>query len=235
MIHCYFGDDTQQARKEARGFFERLRAEYPDATTSYFDDTLFSLPSAIDAFTSENLFGGENILYFDGILDHPDGESFYRTILKKTEHHIIVREMALTKDLQVFFERISEIKDFPLAKKFERRVDSFPVTNALAARDKKLSWVEFEKIRRAGLAMEEVHGTIFWGFKTMLIVSMLDKQSALRAGVKESSYRSYSSTAKNYTPNELKDKLTTLKDIYHKGHRGEGSIEELLEAFILSN
>lgn len=235
MIHCYFGEDTQQARREARAYFERLRAEYPIATTSYFDDTLFNLSHAIDAFTAENLFGGENILYFDGILDSPDGESFYRTILKETQHHVIIREMAINKDLRAFFERISEVKDFPLQKKFEKRIDSFPVTNALAVRDKKLSWVEFEKVRRAGIVMEEVHGTIFWGFKTMLIASILDKQGAIRAGVKESSYRSYSPLSKNYSIQELKDKLTILKEIYHKGHRGEGNIEELLEEFILNN
>ncbi len=235
MIRCYFGDDTQRARMEARAFFEQLRAESPSAHASYFDDTLFDLTGAVDAFTSESLFGGENILYFDGILDHPDGESFFRTVLRETDHQVIIREVAPGKDLKAFFERLGEVKEYPLAKKFESRIDSFGVVNALARKDKKASWVEFEKVRKAGSAMEEVHGTVFWGFKTMLITSILPKPAALRCGVKESSYRTYSTLAKNFTLHELKDKVTTLKEIYHKGHRGEGGLEELLEEFILNN
>lgn len=235
MIRCYFGDDTQRARMEARAFFEQLRAESPAAHASYFDDTLFNLTGAVDAFTSESLFGGENILYFDGILDHPDGESFFRTVLKETDHRVIIREAAPGKDLRAFFERLGEVKEYLLAKKFEARIDSFGVVNALARKDKKASWVEFEKVRKAGSAMEEVHGTLFWGFKTMLIVSMMPKPAALSCGVKEPSYRTYSIFAKNYSVQELKDKVAVLKDIYHKGHRGEGGLEEHLEEFILNN
>lgn len=235
MIHCFFGEDSQKARKEARVLFERLRSDNKSATASYFDDILFDMSAATDAFTSENLFGGQNILYFDGILEHTDGESFYRTILKKTEHDVVIREVSPSKDLSVFFERLGEVKLYPLMKRFEKRVDSFPVANALGARDKRASWVEFEKVRRSGTAMEEMHGTIFWAYKTMLIARLLDKKDALRGGVKETSYRTYSAHAQGYTIDELKDKITLLKDIYHKGHRGEGEMEDLLEQFILSN
>ena len=199
MIHSYLGEDTMRARKEARALFENLRAENPGSTAAYFDDTLFDMTLAADAFTAESLFGGENILYFDGILDHPDGELFYRTIMKENEHQVIIREVSPGKDLRVFFERLGEVKDFSLIKKFEKRADSFAVVSALAARDKKASWVEFEKIRRRGSAMEEVHGMVFWGFKTMYLATLLDKQAAIRSGVKENSYRTYSVYAQNYS------------------------------------
>ncbi len=235
MIRSYVGEDTGRARKEARSYFELERAENPAAIAAYFDDALFDFSAAVDVFTSESLFGGENILYFDGILDHPDGEVFYRTILKETAHTVIIREASPSKDLLAFFQRLGELKEYSVLKKFEKRVDSFAIVNALARRDKKASWVEFEKVRKAGSAMEEVHGTVFWGFKTMLIASVMDKQAAIRSGVKEPSYRTYSVLAKNYSILELKDKMSSLKDIYHKGHRGEGALEELLEEFILSN
>lgn len=235
MIHCFFGEDTQKARQAARELFEQLRNDNKSATASYFDDVLFDISAATDAFTSENLFGGQNILYFDGILEHADGETFYRTILQKTEHDVIIREVAPSKDLLAFFERLGVVKLFPLQKRFEKRVDSFPVANALGARDKRASWVEFEKVRRSGAAMEEIHGTIFWAYKTMLITRLLDKKDALRSGVKDTSYRTYNAHAQGYTIDELKDKILLLKDIYHKGHRGEGEIEDMLEQFILSN
>ncbi len=235
MIQCFFGEDTRKSRSEARALFEQLRVEYPTAISAYFDDVLFNMSAATDSFTSENLFGGQNILYFDGILDSAEGESFYRTVLQKTDHHVIIREFSPTKDLLAFFERLGEVKNYPLPKLFERRIDSFPVANALGARDKKASWVEFEKVRRSGAAMEEIHGTLFWAYKTMFIVSVLDKKDSLRSGVKETSYRTYGAYARNYTASEIKDKLALLKDIYHKGHRGEGDFEDLLEDFILNN
>jgi DNA polymerase III delta subunit len=235
MIRFFIGDDTQKSRTAARTLFEKLRFEDSSATTGYFDDLLFDITLATEAFTAENLFGGGTILYFDGILEHSDGERFYKSILKETGHNVIVREMAPSKDLRAFFGRLGEVKEFTQAKVFERRVDSFAVANALGARDKKASWVEFEKVRKSGAAMEEVHGTIFWAFKTMLISSVLNKQEALRSGVKETSYRTYHAHSKNYSADEIRNKLAVLKDIYHKGHKGEGDMDELLEEFILHN
>jgi hypothetical protein len=235
MIRFFLGEDTQESRKKGRALFERLREEHPSHNAAYFDDVFFDPTLATESFSGENLFGGQNILYFDGILDHPDGESFYRNVLRATDHEVIVRERAPNKDMITFFERLGETSHFPLTKVAEKRMTSFAIADALGSRDKRSSWVEFEKVRRAGIAMEEVHGTIAWGFKSMLCTLLMDKQSATRTGMKEYTYRTYSAYAKNYGLDELKDKLTELKEIYHKGHRGEGELEELLEHFILNN
>ncbi len=235
MIHFYLGSDTQYARMKAREYFEHIRNENPSSHVSYFDDILFDLRLATEAFNGESLFGGRNIMYFDGILEHSEGEVFYRTILKETDHDVIIREASLSKDLLGFFERLGEIKDFTIKKPVEKRMTSFAITDALGARDKKMSWVEFEKVRRDGGVMEEVHGTIFWGYKSMLMATLLNKQDALRGGMKEYTYRTYSDYAKNYKESELKDKIKELKEIYHKGHRGEGDMENMLELFILKN
>jgi DNA polymerase III delta subunit len=235
MIRCFVGEDTVRARKDARSLFERLREEDPSAGAAYFDDLLFDPALAADALTAENLFGGKNILYFDGILEHPEGESFYRSVLRETTHEVIVREEEPTSDLLAFFERTGTVEHYPIAKQAERREDSFAVAAALGARDKKRSWVEFEKARKKGLAMEEIHGTIFWAYKTMLLTLLLDKSAAAKAGVKDHSYRTYHSYAKNYSVQEIKDKISVLKDIYHRGHRGEGDLEDSLENFILEN
>ena len=157
MIRSYLGEDTQRARREARALFENLRAENPGSTAGYFDDTLFDITLAVDAFTAESLFGGENILYFDGILDHPDGELFYRTIMKETEHQVIIREVSPGKDLRVFFDRLGEVKDFSLVKKFEKRADNFAVVNALAATGRRAeARTLFERL----LACRNAHGLL---------------------------------------------------------------------------
>ncbi len=233
MIEVFTGEDTQKARKAARDAFDALREENPGAQVAHFNDVSFEMALAIDAFTSENLFGGGNILYFDGILDHPEGESFYRTTLKATDHLVLIRETALPKDLLAFFERIAEIKQFDPVKKFEKRENSFAIADAVGARDKKRAWVEFEKVRRRGAAMEEVHGTIFWAFKSMYLAITLEKVDALKAGMKEFTYRTYYTFGKKYLIPELEGKLTELKDMYHLAHRGEGELDIALEQFLL--
>ncbi len=233
MIEVFVGEDTQRARKEARESFERAKSEYPDALISVFDDVSFDPDGARDAFASENLFGGINILYFDGILDDPLGESFYRNTIQDTTHLIIIREKMIPKDLLVFFQRIAQIKDFSLIKKVENRDNGFAIADAVGVRDKKRAWVEFEKLRRHGAAMEEVHGTIFWAFKSMYITQVLSKSDALATGMKEFTYRNYYGFAKKYLKKELEDKLSELKDMYHHGHRGEGELEVLMEQFLL--
>ena len=233
MIQLFIGEDTQKARKEARECFERAKDEYPEALISVFDDVSFDSALATDAFVSENLFGGINILYFDGLLDNGKGESFYRNTIQDTTHLVVIREKVMPKDLLVFFERISEIKEYPLIKKIEKRENSFAIADAVGARDKKRAWVEFERLRRHGGAMEEVHGTIFWAFKSMHIALVLPKADALATGMKEFTYRNYYGFAKKYLKKELEDKLSELKDIYHMGHRGEGELGVLIEQFLL--
>lgn len=233
MIQLFIGEDTQKARKEARESFERAKSEYPEALIAVFDDVSFDPDGARDAFVSENLFGGINILYFDGVLEDLEGESFYRNTIQETMHLVIIREKMMPKDLLLFFQRIAEIKDYPLIKKIEKRDNSFAIADAVGARDKKRAWVEFEKLRRHGASMEEVHGTIFWAFKSMHIALVLPKGDALATGMKEFTYRNYYGFAKKYLKKELEDKLSELKDIYHMGHRGEGELEMLMEQFLL--
>lgn len=233
MIQVFIGEDTQKARKEAKEIFERAKTEYPDALISVFDDVSFDPDTARDAFASENLFGGINILYFDGVLDDPFGESFYRNTIQDTTHLVLIREKFIPKDLLVFFQRIAQIKDFSLSKKIEKCDNGFAIADAVGARDKKRAWVEFEKLRRHGAVMEEVHGTIFWAFKSMHLALVLPKADALATGMKEFTYRNYYGFAKKYLKKELEEKLNELKDMYHHGHRGEGELEVLIEQFLL--
>ena len=233
MIQLFIGEDTQKARKEAREIFDSYRYDNPDALISRFDDVTFDYDMAQDAFISENLFGGANLLYFDGILDHPLGESFYRNFITETTHIVVIREKELPKDLLLFFQRIAEIKAFSLIKKAQMRENSFAIADAVGSRDKKRAWVEFEKIRRSGSPMEEVHGTIFWAFKSMYIALTLSKSETVTTGMKDFTYRNYYTFAKKYLKKELEDKLRELKDMYHLGHRGEGELGILLEQFLL--
>lgn len=233
MIRAYIGEDTQKAREVMRSAIEQEQKESSDVLVSRFNDVGFDIALATEALTAQNLFGGGNIVVFEAILDHPDGEAFYRTMLPQTQNTVFLRETVVNKDFLAFLKDIAEVMEFTLVKKFKKPENSFAIADAIGARDKKAAWVEFEKVRRQGAAMEEVHGTIFWAVKSMYIAATVTKEEAIATGMKEFTYRTYLNFAKKYLVPELKEKLGELKEMYHRAHRGEGDLDTALELFLL--
>lgn len=205
----------------------------PDALVTRFDDISFDPTLAGEALVSQNLFGGGNIVVFDGILDISEGENFYRTMLPGTQNTVFIREGEVGKEFLSEFKKMAEIMEFTPVKKFKKPENSFAIADAIGARDKKATWVEFEKVRRRGGAMEEVHGTIFWAFKSLYITATASKEDALLSGMKDYTYRTYLNFSKKYLVPELKTKLGELKEMYHLAHRGECDLEAELELFLL--
>jgi len=210
-----------------------LLQQNPDALVTHFNDLSFDPTLAGEALVSQNLFGSGNIVVFDGILDTPLGEDFYKTMLSGTQNTVLIRESEVSKEFLPEFKKMAEIMDFAPVKKFKKPENSFAIADAIGARDKKMTWVEFEKTRRRGAAMEEVHGTIFWAFKSLYIAATSSKEEALLSGMKDYTYRTYLNFSKKYLVPELKTKLGELKEMYHLAHRGECDLEAELELFLL--
>ena len=234
MISVFLGSDSVAARTAAMQAFIAAQQDDPGALVTRFDDLTFDLAAARERLNAESLFGGGNILFLDGIMDHADGEEFYRTVLAETPHVVIIREGVVGKDILAFFDRIATLHTFDQRTAPENSVaNNFALTDALGARNKKQAWVEFELARRSGRVMEEVHGTIFWIWKSMYLAATQEKATVLRTGMKEYPYAKALKFSKNYDLAELDKGLRNLKDMYHQAHRGEGDLEYLIERFIL--
>lgn len=233
MINAFIGTDTQKAREAMRAAVDRECAQSSDILVTRFTDVAFDAEVAGEALGAQNLFGGGNIVVFESLLDHPLGEEFYRTMLPKTQNTVFLRETEGNKEFLVFLSRIATVSEFVPVKKFKKPENSFAIADAIGARNKKTAWVEFEKVRRQGAAMEEVHGTIFWAVKSMYIVATQTKEEAMATGMKDYTYRTYLDFSKKYLVAELREKLGELKEMYHRAHRGEGELETGLELFLL--
>lgn len=237
MIKFYVGEDTYNARKLLREEVELARKESPYALYVRFDETSFDPESVHDAFSGGGMFNPWNILIFEDISEHADGESFYENLLPQfigTEHRVYILEKKLTKKILEKFKDKAIISEFTPPKKREIAQNNFAIADAIGAKDKKNIWVEFEKARRSGRATEELHGTIFWAFKSLYICGTMQKEEALASGVKEYTFRTYKNYSKNYLVNDLKKILTQLKEMYHDAHRGEGDLGLALERMLLS-
>lgn len=236
MIKFYIGDDTHRARKAIRDETELARKESPYSLYSRFDETSFDLARAREALSGGGMFSEWNILIFEDILAHEDGATFFEDILPHfvdTEHHVYVQEKKLLKKILEKYNNRATVLEFNAPKKVEVAQNDFAIANAIGAKDKKNIWVEFEKLRRSGREMEEVHGMIMWAFKSLYICRTMEKEDALASGMKEYPFRIYKNYSKNYLTQDLEKKLTELKEIYHDAHRKNGDLGIALERFLL--
>ncbi len=233
MIRAYIGAETQKARKAMSAALSELLKTHPEALVTRFNDTSFDPQLAAEALASQNLFGDGNIVVFDGLLDVNEGEVFYKTMLSGSQNTVLLRENDVGKELLTVFQKIGEVEVYAPVKKIYKPENSFAIADAVGAKDKKAAWVEFEKVRRRGSAMEEVHGTIFWAFKSMYIAATASKEEALATGMKDYTYRTYLNFSRKYLSADLKEKLGELKEMYHRAHRGEGDLDISLELFLL--
>lgn len=237
MIKFYLGEDSHGARKALREQVDLARRESPYSLYVRFDETSFDAGNIRDAFSGGGMFNPWNILIFEDILDNEEGVSFYEKILPQyidTEHHVYVREKKLTKKILEKFNNKATILEFAAPKKKEAVENNFAIADAIGMKDKKNIWVEFEKARRGGRAMEELHGTIFWAFKSLYICRTLERDDAIASGMKEFTFRTYKNYSKNYLTHDLEKIMTQMKEMYHDAHRGEGDLGIELERLLLT-
>lgn len=233
-IRIFLGDDTKRSREALRHVLDEAKAKDPNALVSRFDDASFDPAFLHEALLNQSIFGGGNIVVIDGILDHELGAEFYRetTGLKDTMNSVFIRETAPSKEIKDLLKQIGEIEEFPLRKIIEKK-NNFALADAIAMRDKRSAWVEFTKSQRAGAAMEEVHGMVFWAIKALYLCATQTKEEATKAGVKEYTYRTYQPRAKNFLAHELEENLAELKGMYHRAHQGDADLGIFLEQFLL--
>jgi DNA polymerase III delta subunit len=233
-IHIFLGDDGVRSGDALRRAVDAAKAKDPNALVSRFDGVAFDPALLREALVNQSIFGGGNIVIIDNICEHKEGEEFYREMEKweGITNTVFIRERACPKDILSLLKSAGVIEEFPLKKVSEQK-NAFAIADAVAMRDKRSAWVELVKLERAGAAMEEVHGMIFWAVKSLYICATQTKDEALKAGVKEFTYRTYQPRSKKFLVSELEEWLGELKEMYHRAHQGDAELSLFLEQFLL--
>jgi len=107
----------------------------------------------------------------------------------------------------------------------------FSLGDALGKRDRKNLWILYEKAIASGISPEEIHGTLFWQVKSMILSK--SAKDAEEAVLKPYVFKKSNSYAKNFTSEELFAISSKLVDIYHEARRGVHDFGIALELFIL--
>lgn len=110
---------------------------------------------------------------------------------------------------------------------------SFAFADALFSKNKALAWQEFQKLKEAGVAGEEIHGVMWWQLKSMFLTMM--SKSAAEAGISPFVFTKSKKMCQTWDIQDLHNLSNQIVEIYHKSHRGECDLMIEIERVVLGD
>jgi len=108
----------------------------------------------------------------------------------------------------------------------------FALQDAIGERNIKKIWIEYEKLRLAGIEAERIIHNIISKVKDMLAISLGASKEDL--GIKKDyPYNKSKKDLKNWKKEELKSLFTKLVEIYHRSRMGDDDLDMTIEKTIL--
>ena len=238
MIYLLHGEDRVMAREKMHTLVDSLRAKKPDASLFKMDGEHFSGAQLEEFILGAGLFEQKYIVVLDNLFEKKEAKE---DVMKKvkdigvSENIFIILESKLDKKTTTKIEKSAEkVQEFAKEAKTKKKdeFNIFSLTDAIGRRDRKKAWVLFQQAVLGGVAVENIHGTIFWGVKSMLLAS--EAKTAKEAGLNPFVFSKSISFAKNFGDGELENISSRLVSIYHDARRGGTELSVSLETFILS-
>lgn len=238
MLYVIHGKETQKSRKKLTELVDSLLKKRPDASLFRLNSENWSQSALDELIQSQGLFLPKYIIVLDQLLANADSAATVLDRIKElaqSEHVCILFEEKLKaadkKTLEQHAEKVMEYgaDDAAPAKKESPR--TFALADAIATKDTKRAWVVFQELMNNGAVAEEVHGVLWWQFKSVLLAR--DATSAKDAGLSPFVYQKSARAADSWKAGELESVLDRLMHMYHQAHRGEIDFMVELEKFVL--
>ena len=163
--------------------------------------------------STPSMLGDSRTFILEGALTGELGEEFLALTegLQKSPHTFVFQEeKLLKKPLDFLAKKGVAVERLPEEKK-EEVFNVFSIANAFAARDRKKMWLLLGEALRADVAPEALAGMLHWKVRDLLAKNAPGK----------------------FTQTELKTISRELVTLYHEAHKGGGSLDLLLERFVL--
>lgn len=236
MIFFYYGTDREKIQKTARATFEALQKKKPDASFVSFGVENIDENMLQEITASQGLFERKVVAKIADVLDDKEkGDLILKFLkeMKSTDNIIVWSEGEVNKaSLEKIKKYTEKVEEFGVKQKAEKKFPSiFKMTDAIGDKDKKNAWALLRNELDQGTADEEIHGTIFWQMKSILLAKKT--KSADEVGLNPYVYGKAKSFSRNWEEGELNTAISTLVDMYHKAHRGEVDFEVELERWVL--
>ena len=238
MLYVYYGKDVDTARTKVQVTVANMLAKSPDAL--YFRITNDDLGGYnFDELTgSQALFKNEYVVVLDTLFSTKEGEEIVLHNLAKiaeAPHPFFVLDAALTapikKKLEKHAIKVHEFKEANTKK--ESKFNTFSLTDALGERDVKKLWSLFREAKKSGVSDEEIHGTLFWMLKSIVLAARA--KTADEAGMKPYPFNKAKNSLKNFSSIEvIEGHVRTLALLPQQARRTGVALEIELERFILT-
>lgn len=236
MLYLIHGSDREKARAKKDELLSVLHGKRPGAEVFVLDAETFTTPKLESLYSSQGLFEQKHIVVLDSLLSQKNIKEFVMDPLSRLAESssvfLLLDEALDAKTAAMIEKYAAKTFSFGEKKKAERgNTIGFLIADAFGEKDRKNAWVLFEKAIRAGSSAEEIHGTLFWQMKTILLAKKT--KSAEEAGLKPFPYGKAVRFAKNFSEEELEETLSRLVDMYHGIRMEGGELEIELEKFLL--
>lgn len=234
MLYVFSGDDTARVYHESRQAI---------AKTLDQGAHLHEVKGARAAGEYEDLAGGDSLFgtlrtfVFEDALDSDEGrEAFLAAAdsLATSPHLFVFRSSKLPKEalgrIKTTGAKVWEIL-LPEKRK-QAGFNIFALADAFGERDKKKAWILFTEAIKEGVSAEEIHGTIFWMVKSMMLTKRVG--GAGDTGLSPFVLTKATRYAKGFSDTELSSILDQMIVMYHDAHRGLSDLESDLERLVLT-
>ena len=134
------------------------------------------------------------------------------------------------KELNKIEKFAEKVWHYELNKKEIKEENIFLITDYVIERDKKNLWIEYQKLKNI-FAVEEIHGTLFWVMKNILLISKT--KSMHETGLKMFVYSKTKKAIQKFSQDELDEKFWNLTKSLNDSRRGGADLDILLEKWIL--
>jgi len=234
MIYLFYGSDRKKALKQALGIIDKKVSEKPDAVVFKIDSTNLSHNLLAEMCGSQGLFEQKYIVHIKDAFQEEESKEVVFAFLKDlqaSENIFIMTDGAiLKKDFTKIEKHAEKVWELVGKEKLKSEENIFAITNYLLARDKKNLWIEYQKLKNS-FAIEEIHGTLFWCFKNIALVSK--SKTAQETGLKPFVFSNTKRAVVKFSQEEIDEKFWSLTKILGDSRRGEGELDVLLERWVL--
>ena len=238
MLYVIHGTDTQKGRSKLQSLVGVLQSKRPDATLFRLSPENWNQSFLDEVLSGVNLFTPKNIIVLDSLISNKDSVEYIEERigeLSASEHVCIVFDSKINKALLTKLEKKAEkVEEHNLktsADDVKKAPQTFAFADALASRNKVNSWKLFQELAGDSLAAEEIHGVVWWQFKSIYMA--YDAKSAGEVDMKPYTFSKAQAFKKNWKKEELGAFLDGLVDMYHRAHRGENDFMIELEGLCL--
>ncbi len=231
MVHVFFGSDRTAVRNAADTLLATYRGTH---TINTIDMYHYEPGQLVNATEGMSLFG-EQFVY---VIDTPSQDEAVRTelmdnltSLAEAPHHYVILEHSLLAPIKKQFAKVATtLEEFSAASK--ERFNTFALTDALVARDRRRLWLLFSEAKEVGIADEEIIGVLWWQLKAIRIAALTS--SAEEAGMKSFPYSKAKQALRQFPLAQVEDTARRLLALYHDGHAGKRDLNLALEQFVLT-